>query len=341
MAKNLTNSQLDRQNVLNNRYAMEKLREHLDLEGIFFEDNFVFTKQQLAKLFDVSDSTIEKYLASHGNELKTNGYQVLRGLQLKQFKALADVSVIDYGDISKTPLLGVFTFRAVLNMAMLLTDSEQAKFIRSRILDIVIDVMAERAGGHTKYINQRDSNYLPAAYREYSYRRVFADALNKYLDMPGGRAKFKIYTNKIYQLIFRENADEYRQILKLARKDRLRDTLYSEVLKAIASIENGLAKEMQSESELKGRQLTSEELDKIISDLERNPYLEPIIEDARIKMASRDLCFRDALHKKLEAYIQSVPETDFEKFLGEKSQSLEEQLSNPETLAVFKRLKDR
>lgn len=341
MAKNLTNSQLDRQNVLNNRYALEKLVEHLDLGGIFFENTVVFTKQQLVTLFGVSESTIEKYLNNHSEELKANGYQVLKGFKLKQFKALADVSVIDYGDISKTPALGIFTFRAVLNMAMLLTESEQAKFIRSRILDIVIDVMAERAGGHTKYINQRDSNYLTAAYSEFSYREIFTNALCKYLEMGGGKAKFGIYTNKIYQLVFRENAKEYRQILKLAKKDKLRNTLYAEVLTAIASIENGLAEEMKSVSEKKGRKLTPQELDEIILNLENNPYLKPIIEDARIKMASRDLCFRDALHEKLEAYIQSVPETDFEKFLGEKSKSLAEQLSNPETLAVFQRLKDR
>jgi hypothetical protein len=58
-------------------------------------------------------------------------------------------------------------------------------------------------------------------------------------------------------------------------------------------------------------------------------------------MASRDLCFREALHDKLEKYIQSVPEADFDRFLGETSKSLEKRLSDPETLAVFKRLKDR
>jgi len=63
--------------------------------------------------------------------------------------------------------------------------------------------------------------------------------------------------------------------------------------------------------------------------------------DAKTKMASRDLCFRDALHEKLKAYIKSVPKADFERFLGEKSKSLEEQLSDPDILAVFKRLKDR
>ena len=58
-------------------------------------------------------------------------------------------------------------------------------------------------------------------------------------------------------------------------------------------------------------------------------------------MASRDLGFRDALHEKLESYVQAVPKADFERFLGEKSRSLEERLSDPETMAVFKRLKDR
>lgn len=337
MAKNLTNSQLDRQNVLNNRYALEKVEEHLDLGGVFFEDSFIFTKQQLEALFEVSESTIEKYIASNGKELKANGYEILRGQRLKKFLSLSGGTVINYG--TKTTVLGVFSFRAVLNMAMLLSESEQAKFIRSRILDVVIDVMAEKSGGHTKYISQRDGDYLSAAYREASYREVFTNALGQYLKM--GRNKYGIYTNKIYQLVFRENAQEYRKILNLARKDRLRDTMYSEVLNAIGSVENGVAKELELAFEQKGRKLLPEELDKIILNLENNPYLEPFIEDARFKMASRDLCFRDALHKKLETYIQSVPETDFEKFLGEKSQSLEEQLSDPKTLAVFKRLKDR
>ena len=60
---------------------------------------------------------------------------------------------------------------------MLVTESEKAKAIRSKILDIVIDVMAQKSGGHTKFINQRDEAYLPSAYKEYSYRKEFTDAL--------------------------------------------------------------------------------------------------------------------------------------------------------------------
>jgi hypothetical protein len=337
MPNDLTSSAIERQNVLNNRYALARIQEHLSLGGLEFEGDAFFTKQHLMSLFGISDSTVERYLASHADELKSNGYQLLRGKKLKEFKDMGDGTFINEG--TKTSVLGVFNFRATLNLAMLLTESERAKSIRSRVLDIVIDVVAERAGGHTKYINQRDTDYLPSAYQEHSYRKVFAEALNQHLDM--GPMKFGVYTNKIYQLVFRENAAEYKQILKLAKSDNLRDTLYAEVLKAIASIENGLAQELSQQAATLGRQLLPSELDTMLDALENNPYLKPIIEDARIKMASRDMSFRDALHTKLENYLQTVPEGDVEKFLGEASRSLEEQLSDPETLEVFKRLKDR
>jgi len=297
MTNDLTSSPIDRQNVLNNRYALEKIEEHLSLGGLEFEGDILFTKQQLMALFDISDISIEKYLSSHDDELKSNGYQLLKGKKLKLFKVLSHGTVTDYG--TKTSVLGVFNFRATLNLAMLLTESERAKAIRSRVLDIVIDVVAERAGGHTKFINQRDTDYLPAAYREYSYRKVFTDALDHYLDM--GQFKYGVYTNKIYQLVFKENAKEYKQILKLAKSDKVRDTFYAEVLKAIASIENGLADDMKCQYETLGRKLKPTELDVLLHSLNNNPYLKPIIDDARTKMASRDMSFRDALHTKLES----------------------------------------
>jgi hypothetical protein len=337
MANDLTNSKLDRQNILNNRYALEKIEEHLALGGIIYEDTIVFTKQQLVALFGISESTIEKYLANHADELRENGYKVLKGQSLKNFLSTTGGVVTDYG--SKTTVLSIFTFRAMLNIAMLLTESDPARLIRSRVLDIVIEVIAERSGGHTKYINQRDRDYLSSAYQEVSYRKVFTDALTNYLDMEN--AKYSRYTDKIYELIFKEKAQEYRRILDLKPRDNIRNTLYVEVLKAIASLENGLAEEMRIRSVQLGRKLQPSELDRLMDIAANNPYLQPTIEDARTKMASRDLGFRDALHQKLEAYIQSVPEDDFEKFLGETSKSLEEQLADPKILDVFKRLKDR
>ena len=67
MAKDLTSSPRDRQNILNNRYALEKIEEHLGLGGTYYEEQLLFTKQQLIEIFGVSESTIEKYLASHSD----------------------------------------------------------------------------------------------------------------------------------------------------------------------------------------------------------------------------------------------------------------------------------
>lgn len=336
MTKDLTESSHDRQNILNNRYALQQAEQHLALGGVLFQGETVFTKAQVAALYEVTDRTVERYLASHEEELRANGYRLLKGKNLKEFKDLTDGADINVGT---TSILGVFTFRAVLNLGMLLTESEPARLLRSRLLDIVLDVMAERAGGHTKFINQRDENYLVSALQEENYRRQFTDALDNYVE--GNHWKYARFTNLIYQSIFHENAAEYKKVLNLAAKTNIRETLYAEVLNLIASYESGIAHELEQASIEKGRKLTQKEAEKLFASFEKHPLFKPLILDARTKMASRDLCFRDALHEKLEAYIQSVPEADFERFLGEKSRSLEEQLSDPETLAVLKRLKDR
>lgn len=57
-------------------------------------------------------------------------------------------------------MLGVFDFRAFLNLAMLMQESERARLLRQAILDIVVDTINQRTGGGTKYINQRDEDFL-------------------------------------------------------------------------------------------------------------------------------------------------------------------------------------
>jgi hypothetical protein len=337
MAKDLTTSQHERQNILNNRYALQQAEKHLDLGGVVYKGEPVFTKQQVVELLEISESTVEKYLAAYGEELRSNGYHVLKGAKLRNFKSLMSGTVTDYG--TKTTVLGLFSYRAVLNLAMLITESQQAAQIRSRLLDIVLDVLAERAGGHTKYINQRDDEYLVASFQEENYRKIFTDALDAYV--VENKWKYARFTNLIYQSIFNENANEYRKVLRLAQKAKIRETMYSELLTLIASFESGVAHELEKESNRINRKLTMKEAEKLFDNFGEHPLFKPLMIDARTKMASRDLCFRDALHDKLEKYIESVPESDFERFLGETSKSLEERLSDPETLAVFKRLKDR
>lgn len=75
----------------------------------------------------------------------------------------ADVNDIDVVNIEidpKTPVLRVFDFRSFLNIGMLLTESDVAKEIRQTILDIVIDTINQKTGGSTKYINQRDRDFV-------------------------------------------------------------------------------------------------------------------------------------------------------------------------------------
>ena len=265
MAKDLTASSHDRQNILNNRYALQQAEQHLGLGGVNFEGETVFTKAQVVALYDVSESTIEKYLVSHADELKVNGYTLLRGKKLKEFKESLDGTVINYG--TKTSVLGVFSFRAVLNIGMLLTESEPARILRSRLLDIVLDVMAERAGGHTKFINQRDENYLVSALQEENHRRQFTDALDKYVEV--NKWTYARFTNLIYQSIFHEDATEYKKVLNLATKTNIRETLYSEVLNLIASYESGIAHELEQASNNLGRKLSQKEAESLFASFER------------------------------------------------------------------------
>ena len=154
-----------------------------------------------------------------------------------------------------------------------------------------------------------------------------------------GTAKYAIYTNKIYISIFRENAQEYRRILKLHEKDKVRDTFYSEILDLIAAYEAGLAEEITLKAQALNRQLSAFEIDAIFSAFEKKAHWKPLVQKARNKMASRDLAFRDAFHHQLTEYISPLKADEFEKFIGEKSMELEQRLL--EAKDVMKRLKER
>jgi hypothetical protein len=340
MSKDLTNSPVDRQNILNNSYALVEVEKAIGIKGIPFEGGAVVLKEQVADFLEVTVRTIENYLEQFGPELARNGYEVIRGNRLRDLKlriSEAEVPEIDFGNLKVTPQLGVFPFRAFLNLAMVVAESERARLLRQLVLDIVIDTINQRTGGRTKYINQRDEEFLQSAFIEENYRKQFTDALRDCVDM--GNFKYAVYTDRIYVSIFREKSKEYRDVLKLEAKDCVRATFYSEILDLIASYENGLAHEIRNESERQGRKLRAAEVDAIIRRFEAQPLLVPLVEKARNKMASRDLAFRDALHMQLKEYITPLQRDEFERFLGEKSKELAERLE--EARDVMKRLKER
>ena len=338
MVKDLTNTAVSRQNILNNSLAVAEIEKAVGIKGVLFENEYKFLKRQIADFFEVTERTIENCLEKNEKELTKNGYEVLKGKRLIDFKLVMQYSFgseIDFA--TKTTILGIFNFRTLLNIAMLLTDSEKARELRGVVLDIVIDTINKRTGGGTKYINQRDEDYLLNMLRGEDYRKEFTNALRDCVDM--GNFKYMVYTDKIYNSIFKENAAEYRRVLKLEKDENVRDTMYSEVLDIIAGYEVGFAEMLRNKSLQLGRMLSSFETDKLFSEFEKQKLWEPLREKARVKMASRDLCFRDALHQNLEEYISAVSQSDFNRFLGEKSMELDQRLE--EYKNPLKRLKER
>lgn len=332
--KDLTISNIERQNVLNNRFAVKKLQERLDIEGMFFDGEYWLTKKMVADFYGVDTSTIDRYLSTNGDELKHNGYVLCKGKVLKEFK-LQFAHLIN--EASKTTQLGLFNFRSFLNIGMLLTESERAKALRSAVLDIVIATINEKTGGGTKYINRRDVNYIPAAITEENYRKNLTSAMSQCV---GGHKTYKYaqVTDWIYEAVFKENAKEYRRVLSLDSKDNVRHTLYAEVLLVISSFENGIGAVIQHQyKENGGRLLSMDEVKQIVDDLAEHPMQKPYLNDARIKMASRDFSFRDAYHGNIAEYLRAVTPEEYERFIGDKSIDFDNILA--ENKDVLKRLK--
>jgi hypothetical protein len=357
--KDLTLSSIDRQNILNNSDAIDNMQSYLGLTGLLYDGVYYFTTKMVAEFYGVSARTLTNVINANEAEIKHNGYQVIKGQKLKEFKELfghlLTDSELDSQKETDFPLsaesqdnqgfkrlksLAIYNFRAFLNIGMLLTESENAKKLRSTILDIVIDTLNKKTGGSTKYINQRDEEFLVALTREPVYRKEFTSALNLYLDM--GPYKYAVYTDEIYKAIFKENAKEYKEILNLEKNDNPRDTMYAEVLKLIASFEIGIADEMKEKFEELGRKLKPSELTLLIQKFANKRHWIPQIEDACCKMASFDYGLRNVVHKRLEKYITTISKDDYERFLGSKSKELIDRvIEDPDLLDVYKRLKDR
>lgn len=336
--KGLTKSQVSRQNILNNKFAMQDLQNEIGLQGVLFQGELKFSKKQIASFFGVEERTLGYYLVNHYQELSDNGYTILKGLSLKELINSVNVQGLskEWDIASKTPRLAIFNFRAFLNLAMLIPNNEKAKQLRSLILDVSISAINRRTGGGTKYINSRDANYLQSAMNEQRYRKVLTRSIGLYVEGTS-TAKYRQITDMIYTAIFKENAAEYASILKLNDLDNIHDTMYAEVLMIIASFENGVGFAIQEKCVKENRPLSIEEVNTIIEGFANSPMQAPYLEDARTKMASRDYCFRDAEHESIAEYISPVLSSDYEKFIGARSDSLLQDLFQKRD--ILKRLK--
>lgn len=335
MSKDLTNSRIDRQNILNNEIAISEIQIKSGVKGILWNNKVYLTKEMTAAFFEVDIRTISRYIEQNTEELTTNGYEVFRGKKLKE---IIDNFGKDINVPTKTTKLGLFDFKSFLNLAMLIAESEKAKILRQMVLDIVIDLINKKTGGGTKYINQRDKDFIFAATQEENYRRQFTDALKNYVE--DSKYKYSHFTNMIYVSIFKENANEYKKILDLKAHDKVRDTFYSEILDIIAAYETGLAEEIKKEFENNNnKQLTIQKTESLFRNFEQLALWKPLIKRGRTKMASRDMALREAFHYQLAEYIEPLEKDEYQKFLGATGDELEKLMI--ENSDILKRLKDR
>ena len=381
MGINLTNSYRDRQAILSNTYLIQKIEEHFNFDEYFwydrliYEGDFVITEQQLSYLFNVSKITIKKYLVIHDEEVKANGYQLLKGRVLQYFLSECDSDTINnavrisYSDDinNAVKVLKVFTFKACLNIAMLLVESEPAKFIRSRILDIAIDLAAEKEGDRVKYINRPIRYIFPASYNTFcTCSKEFKKAAQKYIELDYNTSLsndmrfvwerynwFAVYYENIYQLVFGNNHDSYKQAMLLHTDYknydnekqkraasfrhvksgyRLRNALYYEAYRAMNNIERGVAKKLKLAFTSKGRKLDVKELNAIVSNLDRDTKFIPLIQEARTKMAlvnslnTNPKLYKEVINERFKAHKQAIKETDLNEFAKEKLENIKEKL---------------
>ncbi|MFE7324493.1 restriction endonuclease [Streptomyces sp. NPDC057565] len=91
-------------------------------------DGMHVTTAMVAAYFQVGIKAIRSLVLDHRDELEASGYRVLTGTELSSFKELSGIQ-------SRTRTLALFSRRTVLNVAMLLRDSEVARQVRTYLLD--------------------------------------------------------------------------------------------------------------------------------------------------------------------------------------------------------------
>lgn len=117
-SKTLRDGVLERADVLDRVKALSLL-----------PDGMHVTTAMVAAYFEVGLKAIESLVLDHREELVASGYRVLTGPELTSFKEVSGIQ-------SRSRSLALYPRRAVLNVAMLLRDSEVARQVRVYLLDM-------------------------------------------------------------------------------------------------------------------------------------------------------------------------------------------------------------
>ncbi|WP_327305718.1 restriction endonuclease [Streptomyces sp. NBC_01298] len=96
-------------------------------------DGLHVTTAMVAAYYEVGIKAIRSLVLDHREELAASGYRTLTGTELSSFKELSYIQ-------SQASSLAVFPRQAILNVGMLLRDSEVARQVRTYLLDTEYEV---------------------------------------------------------------------------------------------------------------------------------------------------------------------------------------------------------
>lgn len=134
-SKHLRDSVMDRTDVLDRIKALSLL-----------PDGVHVTTAMVATYFEVAETVVNNLLSRHREELESNGLRVLRGAELREFKELDENLKMSSSSESypqRRSSLALWSRRAILNVAMLLRDSDVARQVRTYLLDMEYLVRAQ------------------------------------------------------------------------------------------------------------------------------------------------------------------------------------------------------
>ncbi|ART69078.1 hypothetical protein BTO20_11215 [Mycobacterium dioxanotrophicus] len=92
-------------------------------------DDTNITTELVARFYGVGLEAIKSLVKDNREELAANGFRVITGDELRSLKNLS-------GSTSRAASMALFSHRAVLNVGMLLRDSEVAQELRAHLLDV-------------------------------------------------------------------------------------------------------------------------------------------------------------------------------------------------------------
>lgn len=88
--KNLTVSQTERGNILNNNFTIKEVYDCLDFTSVMFEGRFRLNRNMITNYFGVKEKTIDRFLNQYTTELGQNEYGIITGNRLRLLVHVAE-----------------------------------------------------------------------------------------------------------------------------------------------------------------------------------------------------------------------------------------------------------